>query len=252
MRLRLPALLLLLLLAPLAGRAQERPAPPSLFSLDGLFEVAEGYVRAELDRRLGRAESWEVRLDRDGTNFAEGRLGPLDIVGHGVRTRAGLTVERLTLRVLGAQLGPDRKSLAGDLSGTFAAEVAAADLTRFARLQAGGRYGELRVRCRRDELVLRARPELLGVEISSEVSGRPVIRRDGRVLAFRPTNMRLVGISLPDRATERLVDRFNPVVDLAELDLPLRLEEALVTRGRLELRGRLHLPAAELARADAR
>jgi hypothetical protein len=235
----------LLAVLPLSAlSAQEKP---SVFSLDGLFRLAEGYLRDELTRRVGPAAAYEVRIDRQATNFAEGRLGPVEVVGTDVHTRAGLTVSRFELRVEGARLGADRKSLAGDLEGEFTAFVAAADLTRFARQQAGRRLEGIRVCYRRNELVLRGRPELLGLEVDSQVTGRPVIRRQGRVLAFRPTGLRIAGLELPDRAAEALADRLNPVVDLAELDVPLRLESATVSPEYLELRGRLQVAPQSLA-----
>lgn len=250
MRPRLLPLVLLLAL-PAALRA-DPPGAPAPFSLDGVYRLAEDMLRTELVRRVGPAAQWDVRLDREGTNLAAGRLGAVEVVGKDVRTLAGLEIARLELRADGARLGADRKSLAEDVSGTFTALVAAPALTRFARAQGGPRFADLRVRCRRNEMVLQARPEVLGVGISSEITGRPVVRRAGRVLAFRPTGVRVAGLDLPDRAADLLADRVDLTLDLAELDVPLRLEEALVSRGRLELRGRLHLSAATLARADAR
>lgn len=216
-----------------------------------VFSLAEEYLRRELEQRLGPARRYEVHLDRERSDLSKGRVGGADITALGVRTRNGLVISRIELHLGEVQLDENMHPLRTTVSGTFYARIGREAVSRFVRERAGRKVAGIKLDFHPGEIVVHAKPDLMGVGIRSEVTGRPVLN-GRRAIDFEARRVSVFGMRLPAAARDALEKRINPVVDLSALKLPIRVTQVSVLTQGLEVRGTADLDESLLKRGRGR
>lgn len=223
--------------APTAGAqtpAAGQPADPQSLKL------AEGFLKQEIARRLGTARSYEVHIDPEGTDLAHGQVGRIHLTAEDVRTPEGMVIARLEASTEPMRLGPNMRPVDGAPPTVFTAYFDPMDLTRFARRNAGGQVRDLQVELARGKVVVRGRPEVLGLKVDTEVAGRPVLRRHWQI-HFHASRVSVLGVRITELAADFLEKQVNPLIDLSDLKLPVRFKDLQVGRRYLTLEGSLDL-----------
>lgn len=99
----------------------------------------------------------------------------------------------------------------------------------------------LRVKCSRDTVSLTGRTQVGFISPEAKLSGGFEIVDDGRMLVFVPDELSLAGISAGSAASDKVMTRVNPLLDLAEIarkfHLDLRLRDVQVRNGEIRVRG---------------
>ena len=200
------------------------------------FSLVERILQSELPKEVGPADRWDVRLERQGSDLARGRLRGVDVTGIDVRTNDGLVIPRMDLRLEDVKVGLGSRRLESVGKGLFSAELGEAAVTRYVQKRAGADVRDVRVRFQRGQIVVNATPDLLGFNVPSEVAGKPVLKGLDAV-NFRASKVSLGGLRLPRFAMDALEDKVNPVVDLSGLKLPVRIGKLQVQGDRLVAEG---------------
>lgn len=243
-----PAFCLALLLLASRAPGSEPVSPPPTGGTDEItIQLAETFLKGELARKLGPAQEYQVRVDRETTNLTQGQLGPVDVTGLDVQTKDGLIISRLEIHLDPSRIGPNFRPVEGELGGTFLAEFSKQNVTRYVRRRMGRKLPDFQLAFYRDRIVVRGKPDVSGVDLPSEVAGRPYVRR-GSEVHFRASRVKVLGIRITEVAANALEKRINPVINLADLDLPIQIRRLRVRRNALTLEGNLDL--SELTRKD--
>jgi len=250
MRQQAPILWLIALAATACASAHGAPAgaptPPGAAPAAGAptdpqsLKLAEGFLKQEITRRLGNARSYDVRIDPEGTDLAHGQVGRIHLTAEDVRTPDGLVIARVEARTEPMRLGPNMRPVDGAPPTVFTAYFDPMDLTRFARRNAGGRVSDLQVELARGKVVVRGKPEVLGLKVDTEVAGRPVLRRHWQI-HFHASRVSVLGVRITELAADYLEKQVNPLIDLSDLKLPVRFKDLQVRRRYLTLEGSLDL-----------
>jgi hypothetical protein len=198
----------------------------------GSMGLLESIIERELPRRVGPARRYDVRLGSEGTDLARGLLGSVDVTGVDVRTKDGLVIPDMSLHMEGVKVGLGSRSLESVARSAFSAALTPDVVTRFIRKRAGADVKDVRVQFRKGQLVVAGTPALMGFDLPSEVSGKPVLNGDDAV-DFRASAVSVLGLRLPRFAIDELEKQINPVVDLSGLKLPVRITGLRVRGDRL-------------------
>ncbi len=208
--------------------------------------VGERRIAGLLQRMVGPAESYQVRISRDGdTDLLAGRISRLQVSGASVRARGGLLIDRVEGELVGVRFNRKRESLeavvSSDLLATVSSESAVAYLnardTSLRDLRVDFEEGRVRLSARRD----------LPAGLSLPVVLEGAFQLDGpRWVSFVPDSLSVARLSLPRVVVSYVERRINPVFDLDVLGLPLDLDRVEVQPGRVLLRGHLAIPPGGL------
>lgn len=249
----------LLLAGILAAAALPAASRQKDFDLGGLFKggaalgLAERILEQELTRRLAPAERYQVRIDREGSDLFGGRLGRVAVTGTELRTPDGLQIPRMDLRLRDVHLGLLDRKLEGIGSGDFSLALGQEAVNHFlgarARRVGGVDVKDVSVALRGSQLMVRATPALMGLDLPSEVTGKPVLS-GGDAVDFRADRAAVLGFRLPSFALRELEKRVNPVADFSGLKLPVQITRLRLQGGRLLVDGDLRVE--DLGRAVRR
>jgi hypothetical protein len=201
------------------------------------YDLAERALVAELPERIGPARSYRVHIDRQGSDLGKGLLSRIDVTGTDVRTRDGLVIPRMDVRLEGVRFDIERRRLKSIDRGRFAASLDEKALTGYVRSHAGAAVKDVRVALRGGRLSVHAQPEVFGFGLPSEVTGRPVVRGDR--VDFRADRVAFFGIGLPRIAVEGLENLVNPVADFSGLNEPARITRIAIRDDWMTVDGRL-------------
>ena len=101
------------------------------------------------------------------------------------------------------------------------------------------RLDNLRIRSRAGEVRLSVDVHTrLGVKISGELSGKLRLR-EGMQIWFQDTEMKIVGLSVPEKVRELLSELFlnRPLIDLSGIRAPIRIDRIAIGEGTLMFEG---------------
>lgn len=227
-------LLLLLFFLPIAcARPGEKKAEQALAEL--------------LPEYLGPADRYRTYVQSDSLGaIMRGRMRTVRIEGTNVHLQPDLIVGDLTLEAAEVEVDLRARTLKGIGRAAFLARIEEASLDRFVRRHRP-RLADLRVRLRGSSVEVSVRPEVFGYPtLPVTILGRLLPRAGGVTLDFDPDRARLSVVPIPGPILDFVAERLNPVVDLSQMAVPIRVEEAEVRAGALHLSG--SVPPDDLVR----
>ena len=180
----------------------------------------ESEIEAALPAALGPAESYDATVE--GVRLGDGTAERIAIVGERVAREDAPVIDRLDVELRGVRYDRDTKRLLGADSARATVRVLAADLGDYLARQRG--VGDARVTLQApDRAAVRVEGEVRGVRlpVAAEVRGR-LVAREGTV-RLDVESVRAGGIGLGETLARRLGDQINPVVDLTDESLALRV-----------------------------
>jgi len=185
------------------------------------FRKVERGIARELTTRIGPAERYEVRVSRSGGNLVAGRIPWVEVRGIKVRAANVLTVEEVKVRLDGVRFDREKRAITEVEDSRFTASLTPEALTEYIRRRKPD-LRDVRLRIERGTVIVDATPTFLGVGIPISVEGQPRVRGDTR-LDFDAGRVAVLRLGLPELAVRRLEEIINPIVDVEELKLPIRL-----------------------------
>jgi hypothetical protein len=192
----------------------------------------EAEIEAALPEALGPAASYEATVD--GLRLGDGTAEVVRVVGTRVARQDAPVVDRLDIDLRGVAYDRRSRRLTRVESARGTARLLPADLAAYLGAQRGVAEATLSL-AEPDRATIRVRGTLRGVRIpvGTEVRGR-LAARDGRVF-LAVESVRAAGIGLGGAVARAVSEQINPVVDLTDEALPLRVEAVRVAGGALVL-----------------
>lgn len=196
-------------------------------------QVERGLER-ELPALIGPADRYDVQIE--GLEARSGTADRVTVVGERVRIEAAPVIERLDLDLEGVAYDREEKRLERVDSARATAQVTASALAVFLGARSSIREATVALRAP-DEATIRVRPEVGGIAlprgVTAEVTGR-LETRDGRV-HFEISSIEAAGLNLGSAVARTLSDMINPLVDLTDADVALRVTGVRVEDGAIRL-----------------
>ena len=198
-------------------------------SVDGRVESE---IEAALPAALGPADDYSVAVD--GVSLGAGTADRVQIEGRRVAREDAPVIERLSVDLRGVRYDRKSKRLEGAESARATIRVLPADLARYLDQRRGLERTEVALEPP-SSLTLRAQGEIGDVRlpVAAEVRGR-LAAREGTV-HLDVERVGAAGIGLGGGLARRLSAEINPVLDLTDERLALRVTAVRVTRDTLVL-----------------
>ena len=204
------------------------------------YKIAERSVRRYLADYLGPARNYRVRIDRQDTRLTGGYLSRLDISAEGLRTKGGFEIESAEAELHGVRFDRKTRSLQSVESSAFTATVTHAGANAYLAAHDRGING-LSVEFEEGEIIVHAAPKVLGIAIPVTLRGRGAPDGESKI-RFLTDGLAVSRLNLPEPAVRFVERRINPVFDLDELQLPVKLRKVESRKGTLILSGEVKLP----------
>jgi hypothetical protein len=207
---------------------------------------AERRIEQRLVSLIGPAERYRVRLrhTKDAA-IVGGRFRRIEVDGWNVRVGDQLTLETLHLVLLNLRYHapPGERLSVGDSE--LVISVSQEALNDYLRRQ----HPSLQpaVSLENGRVTLKGNLRLLGVPTPIVTVGRLEIQERTRV-EFRADSVQFSTDPAPDLGPEYVEKQLNPVLNVARLELPLRLDQITMQPGHLIVRGTAYLPQPAKAR----
>jgi hypothetical protein len=210
--------------------------------------IAEESVRKSLPKLIGPAEKYEVHIEHtsDGRLLA-GDIEDLTIIGHRIRTRDGLVINDLAVRMHGLKVDTGKKQIKSVERAVFDLDILQEDLSALARQKVHG-VGNPVVLLATSGVSVVVPARLLRASLDSTLHGVLAVD-DGRRIDFVPDRLTLVGIiPVPDLVLAAAISRINPLADLSALPVPVQIDMLTTDSGKMNVKGRLYVaPGASTA-----
>ena len=192
----------------------------------------ESEIEGALPAALGPADAYDATVD--GVDLGAGTADRISIVGDRVAREDAPVVDRLTVELRGVRYDRKTKRILGARSARATARVLPLDLADYLARQRG--VGDARVTLAApDRATVRVEGEVEGLRlpVAAEVTGR--LEAAGGTVRLAVDDVRAAGIGLGGALARRLEERINPVVDLTDEALALRVTGVRVEGGELVL-----------------
>lgn len=190
----------------------------------------------------------------------QGKVQSARIVGEGVEIQPGLTLRELVVQLDEIEYRKDAPLKAK--SGSFHATLGDNALQSYMSALlppirspwnlVASHLDNLRIQSRAGEIKLSIDVHTrLGVKLSGELSGQLRLK-EGTQIWLEASEVRVAGISIPDRVRDLLAEMFlnRPLLDLSGIKAPVRIERVAVGDGMLVFEGTILVEKlAELMRA---
>jgi len=209
--------------------------------------LAEKRVEAQLPHLIAPAKRYRVYLLGRHEKMFQGKVRAARIVGEGVEIQQGLILRELVVELEEIEYQKDAPIRAKQ--GSFHASMDDEVLQSYlGSLLPPVRSPWNLVVSRLDNLLIRSRAgemrlsidvyTRLGVKISAELSGRLRLK-DGSQVWFEDTELKVIGLSLPEKVRELLSELFlnRPLIDLSDIRAPIRIERVAIGEGTLMFDG---------------
>jgi len=209
--------------------------------------LAEKRVEAQLPHLIAPAKRYRVYLLGRHEKMFQGKVRAARIVGEGVEIQQGLILRELVVELEEIEYRKDAPIRAKQ--GSFHASMDDEVLQSYlGSLLPPVRSPWNLVVSRLDNLLIRSRAgemrlsidvyTRLGVKISAELSGRLRLK-DGSQVWFEDTELKVIGLSLPEKVRELLSELFlnRPLIDLSDIRAPIRIERVAIGEGTLMFDG---------------
>ena len=180
----------------------------------------ESEIESALPEALGPAQSYDATVE--GARLSDGTAERIAIVGERVARQDAPVVDRLDVELRGVRYDRKTKRLLGADSAQATATLLASDLSAYLDRQRG--VGDARITLQApDRARVRVEGEIRGVRlpVAAEVSGR-LATREGTVW-LDVEDVRAGGVGLGGALAGQLEERINPIVDLTDESLVLRV-----------------------------
>ena len=192
----------------------------------------ESEIEGALPAALGPADSYDATVG--GVDLGAGTADRISIVGERVAREDAPVVDRLTVELRGVRYDRKTKRIDGAQSARATARVLPLDLADYLARQRG--VGDARITLAApDRATVRVQGEVQGVRlpVAAEVTGR--LEAQGGTVRLVVDDVRAAGIGLGGGIARRLEERINPVIDLTDEALALRVTGVRVEGGELVL-----------------
>jgi hypothetical protein len=223
-------LAVLCLLAVLAGCSKTDP-----------YAATERSIRRSLPELIGPAREYSVRVARSDTNLLGGKIAWIEILGRGVRVSDGLMIDDLEVRLEDVRFNHGDRTITSVSGSAVTVRISETSATRYIT-ERGPQFEGVRLEFRANEAVVHATPALLGIRVPVKVSGRPILRGE-QAIDFDTSHLAVSILPIPASLLPVLERRINPILDLAPLNLPLRLSGVRIDPGFAVVTGSARLPA---------
>ena len=196
--------------------------------------IVERGIQRELPRIVGPAERYEV--DVGGINLLSGQAQRITAVGTRVQPEGAPLLERVDVELRDVTYNRREKRMERVGHALITAQVTDAALTAF--LETHRHLQEVSVTLEPpDQVAIRARPELSGIEIPAglnlSVAGRLI--RAGQEVNYEISEARAVGIGLGNSVAGALTEAINPLIDLSKVPVVLEVTEMRVQDGAISV-----------------
>ena len=162
------------------------------------------------------------------------QVGPFSFHVENVVLPMGLTVASVDVTGEGATAIDKPFSLTLVSPGKLVAEVMEFDLASFLEAQAPGGLHEFAVSAQNGKLAVRAKKTVL---VDLKVAAVASLRiKDGKQMWIDVESVDVMGAGAKN-LVQGQIDKINPVLDVADLPIPARLETVTVADGKVVLRG---------------
>lgn len=211
--------------------------------------AAEKRVEARLPQLIGPAKRYRVYLFGRHERMLQGRVRSARITGEGVEIQPGLVLRELVVELQEIEFRPGAplRVKSGSFHAMLTDEALQSYLTKLlppvrspwnfvishlSNLQVYSRAGQMQI-----SIEVHTR---LGVKLSGELSGQLQLR-EGTKVWFEASEMRVVGLSVPDKVRDLLSELFlnRPLIDLHDVKAPIRVERVAIGDGALLFEGTL-------------
>ncbi len=185
----------------------------------------ESEIESALPEALGPADLYDATVE--GASLSNGTAERVSIVGERVARQDAPVVDRLDVELRGVRYDRKTKRLLGADSAQATVYLLGSDLSTYLDRQRG--VGDARVTLQApDRATVRVEGEIRGVRlpVAAEVSGR-LVAQDGTV-RLDVEGVRAGGVSLGGALADRLDEMINPIVDLTDESLILRVTSVRV------------------------
>jgi hypothetical protein len=229
-----------------AGRdAGESPPAGNPVAL-GLLEAL---LRRELVQRLGPADPWLVKVEREASSQPVGRFLRASADCTRVRTREGLLVDRLRIVLENVRLDESDVAIREMGRARVFGRLSAADLEAYVGPRVRSDVKDVRVRFRGAKICVRgvARTRPLGLRVEA----RGVPRLAGNQVLIDVERAAVARLRVPGRVLERFERRVNPVVDLGQLGMPVHGVRVRVAGNFLEAEARMEFRGEAVTARDS-
>lgn len=209
--------------------------------------LAERRVEAQLPRLIGTAKRYRVYLLGRHERMFQGKVRAARIVGEEVEIQPNLVLRELVVELEEIVYRQDSPLQAK--RGVFQATLTDEALTSYLRALLPpirspwnlvvSRLDNLQVRSRAGEIRLSIDVHTrLGVKLSGELGGQLRLREHTQVW-FEASEVKVVGLSVPDKVRDLLSDLFlnRPLIDLSGVRAPVRVERVAIGDGVLMIEG---------------
>jgi hypothetical protein len=215
-----------------------------------LAGCATTFVRHKVEKRLerhlgtllGPADEYRVRfVDTPDAELVQGRARQVDVEGRNIRVKNQFLLESLHLHLVDVRYGRSEPYLVSIRRSDLEVEFTDTALNQY--LQKREAKYEPVLRFEQDRVRVQMLYPFLGKPTPVTAAGHFEIE-EGRRLLFRAEEAR-VPLFLPTNpggATSFVDKQLNPLLDLARLDFPARLESIQIVPGRLKAVGTAALP----------
>lgn len=208
---------------------------------------AEKRVEAQLPHLIAPAKRYRVYLLGRHEKMFQGKVKAARIVGEGVEIQPGLTLRELVVELedieyrkeapLRAKQGSFHASMDDEVLQSYLSSLLPPVRSPWNLVVS--RLDNLRIRSRAGEMRLSIDVYTrLGVKLSAELSGKLRLR-EGTQIWFEDSEMKFIGLSVPERVRELLSEMFlnRPLIDLSGIRAPIRVERVALGEGMLMFEG---------------
>jgi len=193
-------------------------------------------IRNALPGYIGPAKEYSVRAMGPSIRMLRGRINSLHIEGTDVLIAPNLTVCHLSVEMEEVQADTSSRKLKSVRQTTFEAQVEEGAVNYY--LNASSPDGDdIGIELEPGKLTVVARPAFHGVGAEIRISGKPHIR-NGTEVHFVADSGSLARISVPAWIVNKLLEKVNPVLDLAEMQFPVSLTAVTIRKDRVVITGR--------------
>lgn len=190
----------------------------------------ESEIEAALPAALGPAERYDAEVG--GLDIGDASAETVRVVGTRVAREDAPVVDRLDVVLRGVTFDRSERRLTEVESARATARLLGPDLAAYLVRQRGVADAEVTLAAP-DQATIRLQGEIEGLRIpvGAEIRGRLAVA-DGRV-RLDVASVRAAGIGLGGTIARRVGEQINPVVDLMDEDVALRVTDVRVEGGAL-------------------
>jgi hypothetical protein len=223
-------------------RAGTETAPPEIPT--ELLARVEALIEQELQRRVAPADRWEVHLEASLEELKAGRLPSVEAHAFNIRLPEGEVIAEADLKVSEVQLNLAADAVTATGVIDFLLRLRPEDIAHATQLWSGGRLSRVRLRIKGENVfVNHARLRAFGLHLPLARRGHPGLHSNA--IFDHAVRVVVAGIPIPLRFMRKLERRINPILDPAQLPVPVVIETFGVEDGLLTVR--IHAePSGEL------